>query len=399
MLSNNISKVIEMVPLFNRAGTQSITILEDARKLVKTIPEKDRQDPSTTYQDRQCGTGLDALVLAEQLVKDLESSIPDIEQRLEHIFKNQIMLSDIDPIQVRIARANIKRALNDNAFEPNVTVQDCFTNKTKTTYTFGSIDFATTNEFVEHYLDLSDNVIVITKSNKNRYVDTKLSEIKSYQFLRRVNNTPMCLIHVPKTKKGTKVTFTSGKEKIVIADPKTVPTEDFYGWQFAQEVLKQEFTGYSSSAGPERPRIIDAKGNIPIVFNPSRGKMGDGVKISKDRENGNIIGISKKAITDNMGYGIEKLMVSKNGNPNQIPSFYWDNGSVCASAQTHWIPMTKTEFDVLTNAIKNEPCYNTLFRAVLIKTHTKDFWSKIPNVKYLNKVKKIYDSFYKSNNT
>lgn len=387
-----------MIPLFDRSGTQSITFVEDARKLVKTIPEKDRRDPSTTYQDRQCGTGLDALVLAEQLFADLEKAIPDSVSRLEHIFKNQLFLSDIDPIQVRIAKANIKRALNSNNFDPNVTIQDCFSNTVETTYTFGSIDFATTNEFVELYLELSDNVVVITKSNKNRYVESKLSEIKSYQFLRRVNNTPMCLIHVPKIKKGTKVTFISGKEQVIINNPTTVPTEDFYGWQFAQEVLKQEFVGYKSEAGPERPRVIDAAGNIPIVFNPSKGKIKDGVKVSKDRANGNVIGISKKAITDNMGYGIEKLMVSKNGNPNQVPNFYWDDGSVCASAQTHWIPMSKKEFDELTSAIKNEPCYNTLFKAVLIKTHTKDFWSKIPNIKYLPKVKKIYDNYYKPDN-
>lgn len=394
MLSNHISKVIEMIPLFNRSGIQSITFVEDARKLVKTIPVKSRQDPKTTYQDRQCGTGLDALVLAEQLFADLESAIPDPSSRLEHIFKNQIMLGDIDPIQARIARANIKRAVNDNTFEPNIVVQDCFNNNTKTDYTFGSIDFATTNEFVEHYLNLSDTVIVITKSNKNRYVDTRLSEIKSYQFLRRVNNTPMCLICVPKKKTSTKVTFIGNKEKITIDNPKTVPTEDFYGWQFAQEILEQGFEGYRSEAGPERPSVLSSKGSIPIVFNPSRGKITDGIVVSKDRINGSIIGINKKDVTKNMGYGVEKLIVSKNGNPNQVPNFYWDDGSVACSAQVHWIAMGQQEFDNLVNAINNEPCYNTLFKAVLIKTHTKDFWSKIPKIAHLEQVKKIYDKYY-----
>ncbi len=387
-----------MIPLFDRAGTQSITFTEDARKIVQMIPAKARKDPTTTYQDRQCGTGLDALVLAEQLVIDLEDSFPNIKDRLAHIFKNQIFISDIDPIQVRIARANIKRALNDNTFEPNIIIEDCFNIKTSVDYTFGSIQFDTTNDFIDHYLPLSKHVVVITKSNKHRYVESKLNEISCYRYLRRVNNTPMCLISIPKNKKNTIVTFINDQSNVTIDNPKTVPTEDFYGWQFAQEVLQQNFDGYQSSAGPERPRVIDHPGNIPMVFNPSKAKLNDGITISKDRENGNIIGVSKKIATGNTGYGIEKLIVSKNGNPGQVPNFYWDNGSLAASAQTHWIPMSKDEFDKLTNAIKNEPCYNILFKAVLVKTHTKDFWSKIPNIKYLKQVKKIYGNYYKSDN-
>jgi hypothetical protein len=398
MLSNNISKVIEMIPLFDRTGTHSITFLEDAQKVVLTIPQKDRADPNTTYQDRQCGTGLDALVLANQLMIDLEKSIPNEAERLTHIFTKQIFLSDVDPIQVRIARANIKRAVNSNTFEPNTEVCDCFSVKQKTDYTFGSIQFDTTNEFIEHFLNFSKGVVVITKSNKNKYVESKLSSILSYQYLRRVNNTPMCLIHVPAAKKGTAVTFYKGNKKVTIDNPKTVPTEDFYGWQFAQEVLNQGFKGYQSNAGPERPRVLEHSGTIPMLFNPSKAKLSEGIKISKDRENGNIIGVSKKAITENTGYGVEKLIVSKNGNPGQVPNFFWDDGKLACSAQVHWIPMNKKEFEALTSAIRNEPCYNVLFKSVLIKTHTKDFWSKIPNIKYLAKVKQIYDSYYKPNN-
>jgi hypothetical protein len=118
MLSNKISKQIEKIPHFNRFGAQSITFVEDARKLVAMIPLKDRKNPATTYQDRQCGTGLDALVLAEQLFEDLKDTIPNEQDRLTHIFKNQIFLSDINAIQHRIARANIICAVGDRSFEP-----------------------------------------------------------------------------------------------------------------------------------------------------------------------------------------------------------------------------------------------------------------------------------------
>lgn len=404
MLSNKISQQIEKIPYFSRSGIQSITFVEDARKLVDMIPLKDRKNPDITYQDRQCGTGIDALVLAEQLFEDLKDAIPNEQDRLTHIFKNQIFLSDIDAIQCRIATANICRAVGDRDFKPNVEMRDCFNNNFKTTYTFGSIDFDTTNQFIEHYLNLSEHIIVITKSNSHRYVESKLSEINSYQFLRRVKMTPMCLIHVPKIKKNKKVKFINGTHSVVIDNPKTVPTEDMSGFNFVQDVLAQNFEGYRSEAGPEdNAKFNPSSGPVPIVFRDWLDDVVSGKKLTttyNKQHKVKIMMISKRDVTDKMGYNIPKLIVPKNGNPGRIPNFYYDaRGELACSAQVHWIPMTKEEFDKLTGAIKSEPCYNILFKSVLVKTHTKDFWSKIPNIKYLPEIKKIYDNHYKPNNS
>jgi hypothetical protein len=402
MLSNKISKQIEKIPYFNRSGTQSITFVDDARKLVNMIPLKDRKNPATTYQDRQCGTGLDALVLAEQLNEDLKDIIPNEQDRLTHIFKNQIFLSDFDPIQCRIAVANICRAVGNRDFKPNVEMRDCFNNNFKTTYTFGSIDFDTTNEFIEHYKNLSEHVIVITKSNSHRYVESKLTEINTYQFLRRVKMTPMCLIHVPKIKKNKKVKFICGKNSSVIDNPKTVPTEDASGFEFVQEVLQKGFEGYRSEAGPEDNKKFNPRsGPVPLVFRDWLDDVVSGKKLTTSfnkQKKVKIMMVSKRDVTDKMGYGIPKLMVPKNGNPGRVPNFYYDaKGELACSAQVHWIAMSKTEFDKLTSAINKEPCYNVLFKSVLIKTHTKDFWSKIPKISHLKEIQKIYDQYYQSN--
>ena len=403
MLSNKISKQIEKITYFNRSGTESITVIEDARKLVSTIPLKDRQDPNTTYQDRQCGTGLDALVLAEQLMTDLQDAIPHEQDRLKHIFENQIFLSDISAFQVRRATANIKNAVGNCKFDPEVKLYNCFDVNKQTTYTIGSIDFDTTNEFIEHYLNLSEHVIVITKSNSHRYVESKLAEITSYQFLRRVKMTPMCLIHVPKIKHNKKVTFIDHNNTIVINNPKTVPTEDINGFEFVQALLNQGFEGYRSEAGPEdNNKFNPSSGSVPLVFRDWLDDVTEGKKLKTCYNKQNkvkILMISKRDVTEKMGYGVPKLMVPKNGNPGRIPNFYYDiDGKLACSAQVHWIPMSKKEFEQLTDAINNEPCYNTLFKAVLIKTHTKDFWRKIPKIACLPKVKKIYASYIKSNN-
>lgn len=400
MLSNKIAQQIEKIPYFDRSGAQSITFVEDARKMVAMIPVKDRRDPATTYQDVGCGTGLDALVLAEQLMKDLQHALPDAQDRLSHIFHNQIFLSDVNPIQARIARANIKHAVNDMCFEPNVEVRDCFQNKRQTTYTFGTIDFSLTNRFVECYLELSEHVVIITRANDHRYVNAKLCDIDAYQFLRKFrNDPPICAISIPSTKKTTGVTFINGKDRVKVKHPRLVPTFDFQGWRFAQEVLEQDFPGYAAQSGPENnDRFNPTPGTVPLVF---KNWMDDAVAGKKLRTRYNkknepeIVEISKTTVTANMGFSTAKLMVPKNGNLGRIPNFYYDaQGTLACSAQVNWIAMDKKEFDKLTDAINNVPCYNTLFKAVLVKTHTKDFWSKIPKIQYLTRVRKIYDKYY-----
>lgn len=400
MLSNKIVKQIEKIPYFNRSGAQSITFVEDARRLIAMIPVEHRRSPETTYQDTGCGTGLDALILAEQLMKDLRDAIPDEQKRLAHIFQNQIFLGDIDPIQARIARANIKNAVDDMSFEPNVQVRDCFQNQRRTTYTFGTIDFGLTNRFVEYYLGLSDHLVIITRANDHRYVNARLGDIDSYQFLRKFrNDPPICAISISRNKKTSGVTFINGKDHVKVQDPKIVPTFDFRGWQFAQEVLENDFVGHTAQSGPENnDRFDPVPGTVPLVF---KNWMDDALAGRKLQTRYNkkgepeIVAINKKTVTPNMGFGVAKLMVAKNGNLGRIPNFYYDaDGQLACSAQVNWIAMSKTEFDKLTDAINNIPCYNTLFKAVLVKTHTKDFWKKIPKIKYITKVKEIYAKYY-----
>lgn len=383
-----------MIPLFDRNGAESITKYSDAVKLVQMMPIEHRQDPNTTYQDSQCGTAFDALVLAEQLMIDLKDAIPDEIDRLNHIFKKQIYLSDISEVQVRIAAANIKRAVNDSSFCPNIEVKDCFENNTTTNYTFGSIDSATANKFVSKHLSLSSNVIVISKSSKNSFLKNKIAQLVAYQFVRRIHNTPFCILHVS-NQVTNKTTFINNNKKVVVNNPLGVPNEDFDGWLFSQRILEKGFEGYIATQGPERPAIVNSAGSVPMVFKPSKAALGQGIKLSKDRNNGSLVGVSKSAATPETGYGVEKMFVAKSGNAGHIPNFYWDDGSLSCSSQTPWIAMSKEEFDKLTLAIRNEPCYNTLFKAVFVKTHTKNFWRKIPKIEHLDQVKEIYNEYYR----
>jgi hypothetical protein len=402
MSDNTITKAIQMIKLFDRTGTKSITSVSDASKLVDMIPINDRLNPKTTYQDTQCGTGLLVLVLAQQLMIDLKKAIPDSTNRVKHIFENQIYLSDIDPRQVQIASAIIKRAFNDRNFKINIEVKDCFQIQRQTNYTVGSIEFGTTTKFIPHFKKLSNNVIVITRANKHSLVKQKIYELQGYQFLRRVNNTPSCVLSIPKHKNNKKVTFINGSRSETINDPHIVPLENFDGWRYAEKVLNRKLKGYISNSGPENTKTFNYNnGEIPLVFKGWREDMESKkpLKNKKDKKGGHcVLLIDKESITKNMGYGIPKLLVPKNANPGCIPKFWYDkNGELACSGQVNWIAMTEKEYNKLTVAIKNDPCYNTLFKAVLVKTHTKDFWSKIPKIKYFKTVKKIHNEYYKRN--
>ena len=397
MLYNKIDRVINEILLFESNGNESIVKVEDAKKLVMMIPAVDRANSLTTYQNPQCGSGLLDLVLARQLMVDLKKAIPREEDRLAHIFGNQLFLGDIDKTQTMVARANLHRAIGAREFEVNVTHQDCFDNVLKTTYTIGSIDFKTTNAFVPYYRKLSDHVIVITQSNSHRYVEQRLNEIYAYQFLGRAKNaTPVCVIHVDKNKTSKDVVFIDGDQSVTKTNPKTVPTGDFAGWQYVEGVLSKNFEGYRACAGPERPKVIDSPGKIPMVFQPSRGIKDGKFVVSKDRKKGAVIGVDKKFATERTGYNVPKLLISKSGNPGQKNSIYWDTGDVACGANCYWVPMSQQEFIKFEKIWNNEPCIDKLVRVILVKCNGVDFWSMIPKVKYLTELRKIYDNYYQS---
>jgi hypothetical protein len=389
MLSNNIEQIIKMIPLFSRDGSQSILSAEHTKSIINMIPAKSLSDPATTYQDVQCGTGFIMLSLANRLMETLKKAIPSEQDRLAHIFGQQLFLSDINTTQVRIARANLLKAINNRDFHVNVENLDCFTNTRSTTYTLGSIDFNTTNKFVPYYKKLSENIIIVTRSNKNRYVDSKLNEVYAYKFLGIAkNSTPMCLMHFKTNKKNNDVIFINGDKQITINNPSTIPGEDFAGYQFLEEVLSKGFVGYRASGGPERPAALANPGKIPMIFNV--GKKGAGF--------GDIIKVDKSIVTAKTGFGKEKIIVSKTGNRGKKSILKKAGAEYAVGANSYWVEMAEKDADKFIKVWNEEPCIDKLVCVILEtkKCNGVKFWAMIPNIKYLKEVKSIYDKYYKS---
>ena len=178
MTINNIKKRLGQIKAYDSSGTQTIIQAEYATSAIDLIDLKLLEDPNTTYCDPQCGTGTLLIHLAERLMTTLEQSIPDEIKRIEHIFGNQLFASDIDSLQTLVCKTNFKKALNNKTFNVNVTQKDFKDITTSYTVILSAVDFLTTNNFVSKFKETCENVLVLTRPNKNRY--TKAKHIKIY---------------------------------------------------------------------------------------------------------------------------------------------------------------------------------------------------------------------------
>jgi hypothetical protein len=392
MLYNNIKKVLREIPLFPSQGTESILNIDCARRIVHYINSVDLSNPTTTYQDAQCGSGLPMLVLADQLMVSLAEAIPDEQERLVHIFSKQLFLSDINPIQVRIARANLLKAIGNREFPINIKQQDCFTNSQQTNYIIGSIDFQTTNRFVPYYRELTDHIVIVTRSNKNRYADNAITEIQEYEYLgANMNSTPICIMHFTRQTDKTSVQFNDKQRTITVNNPKFLPGIDLLGFEYASEIIKQQFRGYTATYGTiGRPLANKNPGTIPIIF--GIGKAGDAFR--------DVIGVDSKIITEKEGLGKNKLVIIKNGNRGNKNCIKFAGPEYGVGETVLWVEVTdEVEFKKFAK-VWDEESYDKLIRVIreTSPANGKSFWDHIPNIKYLKEVKRIYERYYKSNN-
>jgi hypothetical protein len=394
MLYNNINKVIQMIPLFSREGTQIILSGERAKCLIDMIDIKDLENPATTYQDVQCGTGFIMLMLAERLMSTLAKAIPDEQDRLKNIFQNQLFLSDIDSTQTRIARANLLRAIGNRTFSINVEQADCFKLQRKTTYTLGSIDFGTTNNFVPFYRNLSEEVIIVTRANKHSYESNRINDIYTYRYLgvSQQSSVPLCIMHFSRTKKTNDVRFTDGTRYVNITNPTFLPGEDLDGYLYASEVLALGLEGYKANYGTlSRETCRASSGSQLVIFGVG----------TKESDYGQEFRVSKKIVSDKDGLGVHKLVVSKNGNRGQKSIIKYASPDVALGHTTLWIELTDPkDFKKINKVWEKEPAYDKLIR-ILKETSPAnglDFWSSVPNIKNLKQIKQIYAKHYESSN-
>lgn len=76
--------------LSNLSNDEVFTPPDLANALLDTLPKEIWQNKKATFLDPCCKSGVFLREIAKRLIVGLKEEIPDEQQRIDHIFKNQI---------------------------------------------------------------------------------------------------------------------------------------------------------------------------------------------------------------------------------------------------------------------------------------------------------------------
>lgn len=76
--------------LANLSNDEVFTPPEVANQVLDMLPDEIWEDPDATFLDPACKSGIFLREIAKRLIVGLEDEIPDLDERLEHIYKKQL---------------------------------------------------------------------------------------------------------------------------------------------------------------------------------------------------------------------------------------------------------------------------------------------------------------------
>ena len=76
--------------LANLSNDEVFTPPEIANQMLDMLPKELFSNPDTTFLDPACKSGVFLREIAKRLLKDLEPQIPDLQDRIDHIFHKQL---------------------------------------------------------------------------------------------------------------------------------------------------------------------------------------------------------------------------------------------------------------------------------------------------------------------
>lgn len=89
-LFNNVYNPDVLSCLANLSNDEVFTPPEVVNQMLDMLPEELFQNPDTKFLDPACKTGVFLREIAKRLIKGLEPQIPDLQERIDHIFHNQL---------------------------------------------------------------------------------------------------------------------------------------------------------------------------------------------------------------------------------------------------------------------------------------------------------------------
>lgn len=76
--------------LANLSNDEVFTPPKIANKMIDLLPQELFSDPNTKFLDPACKSGIFLREIAKRLIRGLEDEIPDLQERLDHIYHNQL---------------------------------------------------------------------------------------------------------------------------------------------------------------------------------------------------------------------------------------------------------------------------------------------------------------------
>ena len=93
--------------LANLSNDEVFTPPEVVNKMLDMLPQELFRDPDTTFLDPACKTGVFLREIAKRLIVGLEKQMPDLQERIDHIFHKQLYGIAITELTSLLARRGI----------------------------------------------------------------------------------------------------------------------------------------------------------------------------------------------------------------------------------------------------------------------------------------------------
>ena len=93
--------------LANLSNDEVFTPPEIANQMLDMLPQELFKDPNTKYLDPACKSGVFLREIAKRLIKGLEEKIPDIQERIDHICKEQLYGIAITELTSLLSRRSV----------------------------------------------------------------------------------------------------------------------------------------------------------------------------------------------------------------------------------------------------------------------------------------------------
>ena len=93
--------------LANLSNDEVFTPPEIVNQMLDMLPQELFKNPDTTFLDPACKTGVFLREVAKRLIKGLEPQIPDLQERIDHIFHKQLFGIAITELTSLLARRGV----------------------------------------------------------------------------------------------------------------------------------------------------------------------------------------------------------------------------------------------------------------------------------------------------